>query len=68
MAAELFSTSLPHGEDVEVLEAKKSFIQVSDPQLTTESICGDAAAASQPNSSSEERESWQAAHPTLRER
>lgn len=72
MAAELFSTSLPQGEEVEVLEVKKSFIQVSDLQLTAEDICGDSGiAASQPNNhdgNPEETDRWQASHPTLRER
>ncbi|XP_006793453.1 BTB/POZ domain-containing protein 6-B-like [Neolamprologus brichardi] len=72
MAAELFSTSLPQGEEVEVLEVKKSFIQVSDLQLAAEDICGDSGiAASQPNNNDgnpEETDSWQASHPTLRER
>lgn len=68
MAAELFSTSLPHRNEVEV-EVKKSFIQLSEPEPASEHIY--ERDAEQPNSSNnvgEEGDSWQAAHPTLRER
>ena len=69
MAAELFSTSLSHSKEVEMVEAKKSFIQLSEPELTSEHIY--ERDADQPNGNNgigEERDGWQAAHPTLRER
>ncbi|XP_069371057.1 BTB/POZ domain-containing protein 6-B-like isoform X2 [Paralichthys olivaceus] len=69
MAAELFSTSLPHSNEVEVVEAKKSFIVLSDPESTSQNICErDADQTNGSINGGEERNSWQAAHPTLRER
>lgn len=69
MAAQLFSTSLPRSNEVEVVEVKKNFIQLSEPELTSENIC--ERNSDQPhsnNSVGEEGDGWQAAHPTLRER
>lgn len=71
MAAELFSTSLPHGSEVEV---KKGFIQPNDLELPLRNHddCNqDNAGGSQLNvgsSEREERDGWQEAQPTLRER
>ena len=65
MAAELFSTSLPHSNEEEEVEAKKSFIVLSDPESTSQKFC--ERDADQTNGS-EERNRWQAAPPTLRER
>lgn len=67
MAAELFSSSLPQSGEVEV---KKTFIQTSQPELPPGNhIYGDTV---QTNTDSgddgEERDGWQEAQPTLRER
>ncbi|XP_054879015.1 LOW QUALITY PROTEIN: BTB/POZ domain-containing protein 6-B-like [Poeciliopsis prolifica] len=66
MAEELFSTSLPHGEDEEEEETKKNFVQLSEPeesaQRNTVGIDDDD------DDDDDERLSWQGAHPTLRER
>uniref|UniRef100_A0A3B3CSI6 BTB (POZ) domain containing 6b n=1 Tax=Oryzias melastigma TaxID=30732 RepID=A0A3B3CSI6_ORYME len=67
MAAEVFPTSLPHSEEAEVLEAKKSFIQQSEQELPVYED-GKAGGALASDEGEEEREGWQAAHPTLRER
>ncbi|XP_040920119.1 BTB/POZ domain-containing protein 6-B-like [Toxotes jaculatrix] len=69
MAAELFPTSLSHGSEVEAVEVKKSFIQLSEPGPSSENIYErDSDQPSGNNNIGEERDSWQAAHPTLRER
>ncbi|XP_035534712.1 BTB/POZ domain-containing protein 6-B-like [Morone saxatilis] len=70
MAAELFSTSLPHSNEVEV---KKSFIQPSEPEPTASNYNDgdDNGVGVQPNINNnerEERDGWQEAQPTLRER
>lgn len=70
MAAELFSTSLPHSDEVEALEAKKSLIHVSNPEPTAEhdGECDGVQPNNNKDGRAEEEDSWQAAHPTLRER
>uniref|UniRef100_A0A1A8GQW2 BTB (POZ) domain containing 3b n=1 Tax=Nothobranchius korthausae TaxID=1143690 RepID=A0A1A8GQW2_9TELE len=69
MAAELFSTSLPQSDDEEVLEGKKSFIQLSGPDPSADrSNQHHLGQPGDDDDDSEERCSWQAAHPTLRER
>lgn len=70
MAAELFSTSLLHNNEVEV---KKGFIQSSEPKPLAKNHDDDRddAGGAQPNVSSndrEERDGWQETQPTLRER
>lgn len=68
MAAELFSTSLPLSNEVEV---KKSFIQPSEPELLASNHDNDDGAAVQlsvNNNDREERDGWQETQPTLRER
>lgn len=64
MAAELVSTSLPHTNEVEEVEVKKSFILQSEPDPTSDHDRD----AYQTNDVTEERDSWPAAPPTLRER
>lgn len=69
MAAELFSTSLPHGGEVEV---KKSVIQLNP----LEAPAGnqeqwEEVGGAQPefgNGEREERDGWKGEQPTLRER
>uniref|UniRef100_A0A1A8QQ92 BTB (POZ) domain containing 6b n=1 Tax=Nothobranchius rachovii TaxID=451742 RepID=A0A1A8QQ92_9TELE len=69
MAAELFSTSIPQSDDEEVLEGKKSFIQLSGPDPSADrSNQHHLGQPGDDDDDSEERCSWQAAHPTLRER
>ncbi|XP_017293759.1 BTB/POZ domain-containing protein 6-B [Kryptolebias marmoratus] len=75
MAAELFSTNFPRSEEEEeeeVLEAKKSFIQRSEQEPEQSAEWTDERHTIYTNSNNkddgEERRSWQAAHPTLRER
>lgn len=71
MAAELFSTSLPHSGEVEV---KKSFIQLNElePPAGNQDQCdGRDVAGAQPEFGSgerEERDGWKEVQPTLRER
>ena len=70
MAAELFSTSLPQDEKdekEELLEAKKSFIQLSEVELLAERA-EDRHTVQTNNNNGEEVDRWQAAHSTLRER
>uniref|UniRef100_A0A3Q2T8F8 BTB (POZ) domain containing 6b n=1 Tax=Fundulus heteroclitus TaxID=8078 RepID=A0A3Q2T8F8_FUNHE len=80
MAAELFSTSLPHGEEEEEEEeeeTKRSFIQLSEAKESADRHDDRIAAPSNNNGEEEEEEEeeedgeerpgWQA-HPTLRER
>ncbi|MEQ2169432.1 hypothetical protein GOODEAATRI_025229 [Goodea atripinnis] len=75
MAAELFSTSLPHGEEEEEeeeVETKTNFIQLSEPEQSAERNDDRNAVHVNNNNDNEdggeERHSWQGAHPTLRER
>ncbi|MEQ2213707.1 hypothetical protein XENOCAPTIV_019603 [Xenoophorus captivus] len=75
MAAELFSTSLPHGEEEEEeeeVETKTNFIQLSEPEQSAERNDDQNAVHVNNNNDNEdggeERHSWQGAHPTLRER
>lgn len=70
MAAELFPTSLPHANEVEV---KKGFIQPSEPEplAGNRSEDRDDAAgvqASVGSSDRDEKDGWQDVQPTLRER
>lgn len=71
MAAELFSTSLPHSGEVEV---KKSFIQLNElePPAGNQDRCdGRDVGGAQPEFGSgerEERDGWKEVQPTLRER
>lgn len=71
MAAELFSTSLPHSGEVEV---KKSFIQLNELELPAgnqDQCAGRAEGGPQPDFGSgerDERDGWKDAQPTLRER
>ncbi|XP_015251156.1 PREDICTED: BTB/POZ domain-containing protein 6-B-like [Cyprinodon variegatus] len=71
MAAELFSTSLPHGGEEEEEETKKNFIQLSEPEESERNEERSAARTNDQGENQEdgaERRSWQGAHPTLRER
>ncbi|XP_023203243.1 BTB/POZ domain-containing protein 6-B-like isoform X2 [Xiphophorus maculatus] len=69
MAAELFSTSLPHGEDEEEEETKKNFVQLSEPEESAErNTVGIDDGDDDDDDDDDERLSWQGAHPTLRER
>lgn len=75
MAAELFSTSLPHGSEVEV---KKGFIQSSKPEQSDGSCgggdgeecsgCGTGVQANLGGSEQDDKDGWQETQPTLRER
>lgn len=76
MAAELFSTSLPHGSEVEV---KKGFIQSSKPEQSDGSgggseggeECSGSGTGVQANlsgSEQDDKDGWQETQPTLRER
>lgn len=77
MAAELFSTSLPHGSDVEV---KKGFIQSSkleqsdgsgggeDGEECSGSGSGTGVQANLGVSEQDDKDGWQESQPTLRER
>ncbi len=65
MAAELFSTSLPHSNEVEV---KKSFIQPSEPELLAGNHDDDRDNVQVNDNNGEERDGWQETQPTLRER
>lgn len=70
MAAELFSTSLPHGGEVEV-EVKKGFIQLNEPEppAGNQDRCdGSEAGGAQQDFSNDERDGWKEVQPTLRER
>lgn len=75
MAAELFSTSVPHGSEVEV---KKGFIQSGKPEQSDgsggggeggEECCGgDSVQANVGGSEQDDKDGWQETQPTLRER
>lgn len=71
MAAELFSTSLPHSGEVEV---KKGFIQLNElqPPAGNPDHCDsrdvDGAQQEFGNGEREERDGWKEVQPTLRER
>lgn len=71
MAAELFSTSLPHSGEVEV---KKSFIQLNEleqPAGNQDQCDGREVGGAQPESGTgerDERDGWKEVQPTLRER
>uniref|UniRef100_A0A3P9M783 BTB domain-containing protein n=1 Tax=Oryzias latipes TaxID=8090 RepID=A0A3P9M783_ORYLA len=67
MAAEVFPTSIPHSQEAEVLEAKRSFIQQSEQELPVDED-GKPGGGPASNEGEEDGEGWQAAHPTLRER
>lgn len=69
MAAELFPTSLPHANEVEV---KKGFIQPSEPEPLARNRDEDRDDGGvQPSVGSgdrDEKDGWQETQPTLRER
>lgn len=65
MAAKLFSTSLPHSNEVEV---KKSFIQPSEPEPPAGNHDDNGDNVQANDNDGEERDSWQEIQPTLRER
>lgn len=70
MAAELFSTNLPHGSEVEV---KKGFIQSSGPEPSDnggggEECSGTGVQANLGGSDQDDKDGWQETQPTLRER
>lgn len=66
MAAELFSTNLPHSHEVKV---KKSLIQQNEPEPPIENT-NEEEGDVQPNSNNdrEDGDSWTDTQPTLRER
>lgn len=71
MAAELFSTNLPHSNQVEV---KKGFIQPSEPEPLARNFDDDrdydagGVQSNVSNNDKDERDGWQETQPTLRER
>lgn len=72
MAAELFSTSLSHGSEVEV---KKAFIQSSEPEQNhgggeggEECSAGAGVQSNLGGGEHDDKDGWQETQPTLRER